>query len=204
MEGEIMASTTNLKHTCGECTFRNHTYCVKSRMNVRPAQYACAYFMTDEEYKAEREAAKEAAYKKNEMRFNFLLTALEISATSTQQIMEYFDSLFTDHMVERDWRRERKQAANEIRKCAARMRNLFQQTYMVDQMNVMTGHGEREFDCTAWDSHEMDGRMAVLKLLYDLDRCWQDPSKDKEIIDHYKSMPSIGAFEQMDFNHFDR
>lgn len=199
-----MANTTDLQHTCGECTFRNHTYCVKSRLNVRPGQYACAAFMTDAEYKAEREAAKEKALQKNELRFNFLLTALEISATSTQQIMEYFDSLFTDHMVERDWRRERKKAAKDIRQAAERMRSIFQHTFMVDQMQVMTGHGEREFDCTAFDNHEADGRMATLKLLYDLDRCWQDPERDKEILDHYRSMSSVGAFEQRDFNHFDK
>lgn len=199
-----MANTTNLQHTCGECTFRNHNYCVKSRLNVRPGQYACNKFMTDEEYKAERERAKEAALKKNELRLNFMLTALEISATSTQQIMEYFDSLFVDHMVERDWRRERKRAAKDIRHAAERMRSIFQHTFMVDQMNVMTGHGEREFDITAYDSHEQDGRMATLKLLYDLDRCWQDPERDKQVIDLYKTMPSLGAFEQMDFNHFDR
>lgn len=138
-----MANTTNLQYTCGECTFRNHTYCVKSRLNVRPGQYACAAFMTDAEYKAHREEQKEKAMQKQELRFNFLLTALEISATSTQQIMEYFDSLFTDHMVERDWRRERKKAARDIRQAAERMRSIFQHTFMVDQMQVMTGHGER-------------------------------------------------------------
>jgi hypothetical protein len=160
--------------------------------------------MTDAEYKAHIEAQKEKRLQHNELRFNFLLTALEISATSTQQIMEYFDSLFTDHMVERDWRRERKKAANDIRQAAERMRSIFQHTFMEDQMNVMTGHGEREFDCAAFDNHEADGRMATLKLLYDLDRCWQDPERDKEILDHYKSMTSVGAFEQRDFNHFDR
>lgn len=118
--------------------------------------------------------------------------------------MEYFDSLFTDHMVERDWRRERKKAARDIRQAAERMRSIFQHTFMVDQMQVMTGHGEREFDCAAWDSHEADGRMATLKLLYDLDRCWQDPERDKEILDHYKGMPSVGAFAPQDFKHFDK
>lgn len=199
-----MANTTNLQHTCGECTFRNHTYCVKSRLNVRPGQYACAAFMTDEQYKAHREAEANERWKKKEINMNFKLTGIEIFATATQQLMEFFDSDFTDYMVERDWRRERKQAANEIRKCAARMRSIFQQTFMVDQMQVMTGHGERPFDCTALDSHEADGRMAVLKMLYDLDRCWQDPEKDKQVLDLYKSMPSIGAFEERDYRHFDR
>lgn len=199
-----MANTTNIQHLCAECGYNPDGFCRKTNLPAHAAQYACNEFKTREQVLAIFEEWKKRKLDREETRLNFLLTALEISATSTQQIMEYFDSLFTDHMVERDWRRERKQAANEIRKCAARMRNLFQQTYMVDQLNVMTGHGEREFDCAAWDSHEMDGRMAVLKLLYDLDRCWQDPSKDKEIIDHYKRMPSVGAFEPRDFNHFDR
>lgn len=200
-----MANTTDTRHTCGECTFFNHGYCVKTRMAGTPQfQYACPKFMTDEEYKAERERAASEAERKNEIRFNFILTALEISATSTQMIMEYFDSLFQDKMVERNWRQQRKKAAKDIVQCAERMRSLYHHTFMVDQMNVMTGHGEREFDVNAFDSHEEDARNWALKLFYDLDRCWQDSGKDKQVIDLYKSMQSIGAFEQRDFNHFDR
>ena len=199
-----MANTTNLRHTCGECTFRNHNYCVKSRLNVRPAQYACNKFMTDAEYIAERERSNNERMAKNEIRFNFLLTALEIAATSTQQIMEYFDSLFADHMVERNWRFERKKAAKDIRQAAEKMRSIFQHTFMVDQMNVMTGHGQREFDCKAYDSHEADARMWTLKLLYDLDRCWQAEERDEQVLQLYKSMPDNQSFEPQDYNHFAR
>lgn len=200
-----MANTTNLQHTCGECTFFNHGYCVKTRLNNTPRfQYACPKFMTDEEYKAERERAASEAERKNEIRFNFILTALEISATTTQMIMEYFDSLFQDKMVERNWRFARKKAAKEIVACAERMRSLYQHSFMVDQMNVMTGHGEREFDVNAYDSHEEDARMWALKLFYDLDRCWQMPEKDEQVLNLYKSMPDNNTFTQQDYNHFNR
>ena len=199
-----MANTTNLQHTCGECTFRNHNYCVKSRLNVRPAQYACAKFMTDEEYKAERERIASEQERRNEIRYNFILTALEISATSTQMIMEYFDSLFQDKMVESNWRQQRKKAARDIVQCAERMRSLYQHTFMVDQMNVMTKHGEQPFDVSAFDAHEEDARLWTLKLFYDLDRCWQMPEKDEQVLALYKSMPDNETFTRQDYNHFDR
>lgn len=197
-----MANTTNLQHTCGEYIFRNHTYCVKSRLNVRPSQYACNKFMTDEEYIAEREKINNQRMARNEMRLNFILTALEISATATQQIMEYFDSLFEDHMVERNWRFERKKAAKDIRTAAEKMRQIYQYSFMKDHMTAMTAHGTKAFDAQAYDSHEKDGRNFALKLFYDLDRCWQNDENDKAIIDHYKSMVDNNCFDESDYRHF--
>lgn len=199
-----MANTTDTRHTCSQCTFFNHGYCAKLRMRVPKIQYACDRFMTDAEYIAEREKVKNEQMEKNERRFNFLLTALEISATSTQMIMEYFDSLFQDHMIERKWRFDRKKAAKDIRAAAERMRQVFQHSFMQDQMNVMTGHGEREFDVTAYDNHEGDAAMWTLKLLYDLDRCWQLPEHDKIILDTYKNMPDNQSFIEQDYRHFTR
>lgn len=199
-----MANTTNLQHTCGECTFRNHNYCVLSRLNVRPGQYACNKFMTDAEYEAEREKRNSELMARNERRLNFILTALEIAATSTQQIMEHFDNLFADQMVERNWRFERKRAAKDIRALAERMRSIYQATFMQDHMTAMTSHGKRPFDVEAFDSHERDGRNFALKLFYDLDRCWKDDEKDKAVIDLYKSFPDNECFLQQDYNHFAR
>lgn len=197
-----MANTTNLQHTCGECTFRNHNYCVKSKLNVRPAQYACAKFMTDEEYNAYIEQQNNERMRKNEVRLNFLLTAMFISATSTQMLMEYFDSLFQDHMVERNWRFARKKAANEILKACEKIRNTFQYSFMEDHMKVMTASGKQAFDAESFDLHEADGRMWALKLLYDMDRCWQDPEKEQQVLEYYKSLPDNGCFDLQDYRHF--
>lgn len=197
-----MANTTNLQYTCGECTFFNHGYCVKTKTKTPRIQYACARFMTDAEYLAEQEKKASEAERRNEIRFNFILTALEISATSTQMIIEYFDSLFQDKMVERNWRFERKKAAKNIVACAEKMRSIFQHTFMVDQMNVMTGHGERQFDVTAFDAHEADAANWTLKLFYDLDRCWQMPERDEQVLDLYKSMPDNETFTEQDYRHF--
>lgn len=200
-----MANTTNTRHKCGECTFFNHGYCVKTRLNNTPRfQYACDKFMTDAEYQAERERIASERERKNEIRFNFILTALEISATTTQMIMEYFDSLFQDHMVERNWRQARKKAAKDIVACAERMRSIHQHSFMVDQMNVMTGRGEREFDVQAYDRHEEDAKMWALKLFYDLDRCWQQPDRDEQVLELYKSMPDGETFTPQDYRHFSR
>lgn len=133
-----MANTTNLKRTCADCTFRSHDYCIKTKNKVRPIQYACNKHMTDEEWKAEKECMANERIERNEMRLNFMLTALAISATSTQMIMEYFDSLFADHMVERNWRFARKKAAKDIRATAEKMRSLYQHSFMVDQTTVFT------------------------------------------------------------------
>lgn len=197
-----MANTTDTRHTCAECTFFNHGYCVKTKTKTPRIQYACARFMTDAEYLAEQEKKASEAERRNEIRFNFILTALEISATSTQMIIEYFDSLFQDKMVERNWRFERKKAAKNIVACAEKMRSIFQHTFMVDQMNVMTGHGERQFDVTAFDAHEADAANWTLKLFYDLDRCWQMPERDEQVLDLYKSMPDNETFTEQDYRHF--
>lgn len=199
-----MANTTDTRHTCSQCTFFNNGYCVKTKNKTPRIQYACPRFMTNEEYRAEQQRRNDEREQRNERRFNFILTALEISATSTQMIMEYFDSLFTDRMVEKNWRFERKKAAKDIVACAERMRSIFQHTFMQDQMNVMTGHGERPFDVQAYDNHEEDARLWTLKLFYDLDRCWQLPQRDKQVLDLYKSMPDNESFIEEDYLRFSR
>ena len=197
-----MASTTNLRHTCGECTFRNHNYCTKSKLNVRPAQYACAKFMTDKEWEEALEKANNERARRTEARMNFLLTSMMIAATSTQMLLEYFDSMFQDHKVEMNWRFERKRAANEIVKACDKIRSLYQHSFMVDHNEVMTNHGKEAFNYKAYDLHEEDGRNWALKLLYHMDRCWQDPEKEQQVLDYYKSLPDNGCFDPMDYRHF--
>lgn len=199
-----MANTTDIQHTCGECTFYNHGYCVKTRMNGTPRyQYACHRFMTDEEYLAYRAKQHNERMERNEVRFNFMLTALEISATTTMHIMEYFDSLFADHMVERNWRFDRKRAAKDIRGAAEKMRKLYQSSFMNDLKQTMTDKETgKVWDGHKYDSHDGDARNWALKLFYDLDRCWQDPEKDKMILDAYRSLPDNNTFAQQDYNHF--
>lgn len=199
-----MANTTNTRHTCGECTFYNHGYCTKNRLQYPRYQYACERFMTDEEYKAERERVNNERMERNETRLNFLLTALEVSATTTQHLMEYFDSIFQDHMVERKWRQARKKAANDIRQCAERMRTLYQYSFMQDQNTVHTKRGTQAYDVAAYEMHEDDARLAALKLLYDVDRCWQFPERDRQILECYKAMPDNGSFDEIDYRHFTR
>lgn len=109
-----MANTTNTRHTCQECGRCDHGYCTKSRQMTRLTQYACNYFATLEEVKAEREARRLARLEKEEQRLNFILTALYISTTASMQLLEYFDAQFQDRKAESNWRFARKRAANEI------------------------------------------------------------------------------------------
>ena len=197
-----MANTTNLTRTCGDCTFRNHNYCVKTKNKVQPIQYACNRHMTDQEWNEEKDRMVNERLERNETRLNFILTALAISATSTQMLMEYFDSLFEDHMVERDWRFARKKAANDIRAAAEKMRKLYQHTFMADQNTVFTKQGKKAYDAEAYDLHERDARQWCLKLFYELDRCWQDIDKEKAVLDFYKAMPDNNTFDDSDYRHF--
>ena len=71
-------------------------------------------------------------------------------------------------------------------------------------MNVMTGHGQREFDVKAYDAHEEDAANWTLKLFYDLDRCWQMPERDEQVLNLYKSMPDNETFTPQDYKHFSK
>ena len=197
-----MAKKVDIRTTCKDCAFFNNDCCVKKNAATRAILYACDKFQTLAEVQAEYERRKKELMDREENRLNFILTALYISATSTQMLMEYFDSQFADAQVERDWRFSRKRAANEIRKAAESMRRNFQHTFMDDQTKVMTAHGTKAFDAQAYDYHEADARGWALNLLYHLDRCWQDDDAELQVLDYYKAMPDNGIFDKKDYDHF--
>jgi hypothetical protein len=197
-----MGKGINTRHTCKDCAFFNNGLCVKRNTATRAIYYACDKFKTFKEMAEEVERRKKEMLDREETRLNFLLTALYISATSTQILMEYFDAQFSDAKVERNWRFSRKRAANEITDAANRMRNLYQHTFMEDQTKVMTAHGTKAFDAQAYDYHEADARGWALNLLYHLDRCWQDDDAELQVLDYYKAMPDNGIFDKKDYDHF--
>jgi hypothetical protein len=197
-----MANTTNTKYTCGDCAFFKDGYCARRNTQSRAIYYACDKFQTPAEYAAYIEQLKKERADRQETRLNFLLTGVYIAGTTTQILLEYFDSFFNDVKVERNWRFERKRAAKEITDCANRMRTLFHHTFGQDQMKVMTAHGTKAFDCEAYDNHEQDARHAALNLLYHLDRCWQNEVMEQHIHDMYKALPDNGIFEKQDYEHF--
>ena len=53
-----MTTTTKL-NTCGDCAFNSVGYCMRNRMAVKPINYACRHYMTQEERAAELEAKKQ-------------------------------------------------------------------------------------------------------------------------------------------------
>ncbi len=194
--------TTTKLHTCGECVFNSAGYCMRNRMAVKPINYACSRFMTPAARQAQLKARKEERLKKEEMRLNFILTGLFILSTSTMQMLEYFDKQFTDIKAEAKWRFERKRAANEITRCVQRIRDIYQYTFMVDQTEVMTGHGEHAFDAQSYDNHEDDARRWNKLLLHHMESSWQDDAAEAAILEYYESLPHVGIFEKRDFNHF--
>ena len=197
-----MANTTNLRHICQECGFCDKGFCCKINQAIYPTQYACHRFKTPKELAAEVEQRKKEILDREETRLNFILTALYISATSTQMLLEYFDAQFGDAKVERNWRFARKRAANDITDAANRMRTIFQHTFMDDQTKVMTAQGTKPFDAKAYDNHEADARGWALNLLYHLDRCWQDDDAELKVLDYYKALPDNGIFDRKDYEHF--
>jgi hypothetical protein len=192
----------NINRTCKDCAFNAVGICIKNNLAVSPVQYACHRFKTDTEWKAELEAKKQARYKREEHRLNMLLTGLIIESTSTQMLMEYFDKEFTDMSVEREWRQSRKKAANEIKRLCQRIRDIYQDSFFKDQMQVMTASGTREFDYVAYDSHEDDARRWTRRLLYDLDRSWGNDDTEDAIDEFYKSLPDNNTFDERDYRHF--
>lgn len=197
-----MANTTNTRHTCQECGHCQMGLCTKSNQAVRATQYACHRFQTLMQIKEEREARIQERLRKEEQRLNFILTALYITSTATTQLLEYFDAQFQDRKAEANWRFERKRAANEIDRCVQRIRDIYQHTFMEDQMKVMTGHGSREFDVESWDNHEDDARRWNLCLFHHMDGCWQDEAQEAKVLNFYETQPHIGIFEPRDYRHF--
>lgn len=197
-----MASTTNTRYTCKDCGFFKDNFCVKKNSQARAIFYACERFQTFEQIKAEAERRRKERMDKEETRLNFIFTGLMIQAISTQMLLEYFDTLFGDIRAERNWRHSRKRAANEIVAAVERIRTLFTHTFQQDQIQVMTGHGTKQFDCDAYDSHEQDARDWTLKLLYHLDRCWQNEEAERLILETYKAMPDNNLLDRNDYEHF--
>ena len=196
-----MTTTTKL-NTCGDCAFNSVGYCMRNLMAVKPINYACRHFMTQEERAAELEAKKQERLKKEEERLNFMLTGMYIQATALMQGLEYFDMQFANKEAEADWRFSRKRAANEIKRCVQKIRVTYQHTFMEDHMQVMTGHGTREFDVEAWDNHEEDGRKWNLLMYHWMDTSWGDEKAEAEILAAYENIRHYGIFTPNDYRHW--
>lgn len=203
-----MAKKQNTKvsidRICKTCALYDPTsgYCTRKNEQTPSIRYACEDFRTPEEWMKEIEEKEQELKRRNEERLNFILTAMMISATSTQMFLEYFDAQFKDRQAESDWRFKRAQAANEILKATERIRNLYQHNFMEDQTKVMTGHGTRPFAVEDYNNHEADGRYWSLCLCHQLETCWQDPEAEADVIRQYKARPHIGIFFDKDFRHF--
>ena len=117
--------TTTKLNTCGDCAFNSVGYCMRNRMAVKPINYACCHFMTQEDRAAELEAKKQERLKKEEERLNFILTGMYIQATALMQGLEHFDAQFSSKEVEANWRFSRKRAANEIKRAVQKIRDIY-------------------------------------------------------------------------------
>lgn len=194
----------SIDRVCKTCALYDPAsgYCKKKNEQTPGIRYACEDFRTPQEWKEECEGVRQERLRKEEERLNFILTAMMISATSTQQLLEYFDKQFIDKKTESDWRFKRAQAANEIVRACARIRDLYQHNFMVDQTQVMTKHGKQAFDAEAYDSHEDDARRWNLILLHHMDSCWQDEAQEAKVLAFYEEQPHVGIFHPKDFRHF--
>lgn len=177
-------------------------YCKKKNEQTPGIRYACEDFRTLQELKEERERRKQERLRKEEQRLNFILTALYISTTASQQLLEYFDAQFADRKAEAKWRFERKRAANEIGKLAQRIRDIYQHSFMQDQNQVMTKHGTQDYDAESYDNHEDDARRWNKLLLHHMESSWQDENAEAQILAYYESLPHVGIFDQRDYRHF--
>lgn len=197
-------TTVSVERTCQSCAHFDpaSSMCKKTVEHTMAIRYACDWYMTPEEWKAECEARRQARRQKEEQRLNFLLTALYISTTASMQLLEYFDTQFKDKQAEANWRFSRKRAANEINRAAQRIRDIYQHTFMVDQTEVMTGHGTHAYDVEAYDNHEDDARRWNRLLLHHMDACWQDDAQEANVLDFYERLPHIQIFENKDYKHF--
>lgn len=199
-----MTAPVSIDRVCKTCALYDPAsgYCKKKNEQTPGIRYACEDFRTLQELKEERERRKQERLQKEEHRLNFILTCMMISATATQQLLEYFDKQFIDRKTESDWRFKRAQAANEIVRACARIRDLYQHNFMTDQTEVMTDHGKRAFDADAYDSHEDDARRWNLCLLHHMESCWQDEAQEAKVLAFYEEQPHIGIFHPIDFRHF--
>lgn len=196
----------SLERVCNTCAHFDiaSSMCKKTHEHTMAIRYACDRYVTPEEWKAECEERRQERLRKEEERLNFILTAMMISATSTQMFLEYFDAQFIDKKTESDWRFKRAQAAKEILKATERIRNLYQHNFMVDQTKVHTAHGTRPFAVEDFDNHEADGRYWSLCLCHQLDACWQDPEAEADVIRQYEARPHLGIFSDKDYKHFSK
>ena len=201
---KITCAKVSIDKTCKTCALYDpaSSYCKKKNEITPGIMYACSEYKTPEQLRAEVEERKKELMRKNEERLNFILTAMMISATSTQQFLEYFDAQFQDRRAEADWRFKRAQAAKEIVKACDRIRNIYQHNFMEDQTKVMTGHGTHPFAAEEYDNHESDARYWSLCLCHHLDTCWQDPNAEADVIRQYEARPHMGIFFDKDFRHF--
>ena len=103
-----MANKQNTKvsidRICKTCALYDPTsgYCMRKNEQTPGIRYACEDFRTPEEWMKEIEEKKQEKKRRNEERLNFILTAMMISATSTQMFLEYFDAQFKDRQSESD------------------------------------------------------------------------------------------------------
>lgn len=199
-----MANTTDTRHTCADCAFFDACYmmCKKTNVATRPTTYACHRFTTPAEWAKVVEEKKKEILRKEEERLNFILTGLYIMSTATVQMLEYFDTQFTDRRIESDWRFSRKRAANEIDRAVQKIRDIYQHTFMEDQTKVMTGHGTHDFDAEGYDNHEDDARRWNKLLLHHLECSWQDEGMEETVLKFYENLPHMGIFHPKDFRHF--
>lgn len=205
---EEMTKTHNTKvsldRVCKTCALYDPKsgWCYKKNEETPGIRYACEYFKTPDEWKAECEARRQERNRREAQRLNFILTALYIQSTAAMQMLEYFDAQFQDQKAEANWRFARKRAANEIDRAVKKIRDIYQHSFMVDQTQVMTNDGKEAFDANAYDSHEDDARLWNKLLLHHMESSWQDNAKEAQILSFYESLPHVGIFGPRDFRHF--
>lgn len=194
----------SIDRVCKTCAFHDGAtgYCKRKNEPTPSLRYACDLFRTPQEWKAECEARRQERLQKEEQRLNFILTALYIQSTATIQMLEYFDTQFTDKKIESDWRFARKRAANEIDRCVQRIRDTWQHNFMTDQTAVMTKHGTRAFDVESYDNHEADARRWNLCLFHHMDTSWGDEDMEGKVLGFYEGLQHLGIFRPNDYRHF--
>jgi hypothetical protein len=204
-----MAKKKNTKvstdRVCETCAFfdKASCYCMRRNEQTMKLKYACDLFQTPDEWIAELEKQRKIRHAKEEKRLNLILTALHISATTTQQILEFFDDQFIDHKTEKDWRFEKAAAANEIVRLTERIRNLHQHTFMKDINRLLTAEGTQPYDHEKWDRHEDNGRRQARRLFLECGKCLSNEDEAK-IDDVYESFPDPGFLVKKDYDHFIR
>jgi hypothetical protein len=204
-----MAKKKNTKvstdRVCATCAFfdKASCYCMRRNEQTMKLKYACDLFQTPDEWNAELEKQRKIRHAKEEKRLNLILTALHISATTTQQILEFFDDQFIDHKTESDWRFEKKAAANEMVKLCDRIRTIHQHTFMKDINRLLTNDGTEPYDYEKFTRHEDNGRRQARRLIMECGKLLSDEAEDK-IDAMYESFPDPGFCVRKDYDHFIR